>query len=255
MQSLVDGFARACLDVLGEERVEGIILHGSAVKGGGIPGYSDIDFMVFLVPDCFDSNGDLPDDAAFAIQERIGPLPWREAGFLYPQAYFYDSRRLPDWWTGPVPGAFRVLWGHLPAEAQPTADGLRKSSRRFLREVLPQYISRDLGGFIDAPDDTLPRRVRLLGTSVAPTIFALLGHDAEDVMRVWAQPKNEALQRLEERYPSEEGPRLARRFYREVARLYAGEFDADLERQAFRVGITFLRWAERIGRSLPEPAV
>jgi Nucleotidyltransferase domain len=255
LEYLLERFARACLDVLGEERVEGIILHGSAVKGGGIPGYSDIDFMVFLSPDCFDSNGDLPDDAVFAIQERIGPLPWREAGFLYPQAYFHDSRRLPDWWTGPVPGAYRVLWGHLPTEAQPTPDGLRTSSLRFLKKVLPQYISRDLGGFIDAPDDTLPRRVRLLGTSVAPTIYALLGHDAVDVMQVWALPKNEALRRLEERHPSAEGPAMARRFYRDVARLYEGEFDAGLGRRTFRAGITFLRWAERVGRSLAEPAV
>ncbi len=253
LEPLLERFVRACLDAFDKERVEGVILHGSAAKGGEIPGYSDIDFMVFLAPDCLDSSGVPPDEAIFAIQERIGPLPWREAGFLYPQAYFHDARRLPESWTGPVPGACRVLWGSLPPEAQPTPAGLRASSRDFLKEILPQYISRDLSGFIDAMDDTLPRRLRLLGTSVAPTLFALLAHDAEDVMEVWAQPKTEALRRLGERYPNDEGPSLARRFYQDVAQLYGDEFDADRARQTFRTGIAFLRWAERITQSLPQP--
>ncbi len=88
LEPLLARFVRGCLDVFGEDQVEGIVLHGSAAKGGSIPGFSDIDFMVFLSPDCFDEQGALPDELAFAIQERIGPLPWREAGFLYPQGLF-----------------------------------------------------------------------------------------------------------------------------------------------------------------------
>ncbi len=253
LESLLDAFVQACLDVFGQERVEGIVLHGSALKGGGIPGYSDIDFQVFLSPECFDERGELPDESVFAVQKRIGPQPWREAGFLYPQAYFYDARRLPSWWTGPVPGAYRVLWGRLPAEAAPTPERLRASSLRFLKEELPQHIASDLRNFADAADDSLPRRVRLLGTTVTPTIFALAGHDAEDVLELWAQPKFEALARLEERYPEAEGPSLARRFFEGVRRLYGGEFDGDLGRETFRTGIAFLRWAEAVAQSLPEP--
>lgn len=253
LESLLDRFVRACLDVFGQERVEGIVLHGSALKGGGIPGFSDIDFMVFLVPDCFDEQGALPDESVFAIQERIGPLPWRETGYRDPQAYFYDARRLPSWWTGPVPGAYRVLWGRLPPEVVPTPERLRSSSLRFLREELPGCIARDLASFADADDASLPRRVRLLGTRVVPTIFALAGHDAEDVLDLWAQPKFEALRRLEERCPEAEGPALARRFFESVRLLYGGEFDADLGRETFRTGIAFLRWAERVAQSLSEP--
>ncbi len=170
LEALLQHFVDACLEVFGEDRVEAVILHGSALKGGIIRG--------------------------------------------------------------------------LPEQAKPTPDGLRASSRRFLSDTLPQYVSRDLGGFVDAPDDTLPRRVRLLGTSVMPTIFSLLACDAEDPMQVWALPKFEALDRLEERYGETEGPALARRFYENVQRLYGGEFDADLGRQTFRTGIAFLRWAQ-----------
>ena len=254
LTSLLERFVRACLDVFGEDRVEAIVLHGSAHKGGTIPGFSDIDFMVFLAPDCFDEHKQLPDEWVFAIQERIGPLPWREAGFLYPQAYFYDARRLPEWWTGPAPGAYRELWGRLPQEATATSERLRASSTRFLKETVGQYIERDLAGFIDANDGTLPRRVRLLGTAVTPTVFALIAYDAEDALDAWAQSKFEALRRLKERHGDAKGPALAQRFYDNVRLLYADEFDADLGRKTFQVGIAFLRWAERIGKALPPDA-
>jgi hypothetical protein len=253
LQSVVDAFVRSCLDVFGEERVEGIVLHGSALKGGGIPGFSDIDFMVFLAPGCFTEQGVLPDELVFAIQERIGPLRCQEIGILDPQAYFYDARRLPSWWTGPIPGAHRVLWGNVPPEATPTAERLRQSSLFFLKNELPQKILTDVTNFADAHDPTLPRRVRLLATRITPTIFALAGHDAEDVTELWALPKFEALRRLEARYPDALGPGLAREFFENVRRLYGRQFDPDLGRKTFRIGIAFLRWAERMAEPLPEP--
>ena len=253
LEPLLERFTRGCLDVFDEARVEGIILHGSAHKGDAIAGFSDVDFMVFLTSDCFDARGELPDELVFAIQERIGPLPWSEAGVRYPQAYFYDARRLPSWWTGPAPGAYRALWGRLPEQAMPTQDSLRAASLRFLKEDLSSHIASDLRNSADGADGSLPRRVRLLGTTVTPAIFALLGHDAEDALGLWAQPKFEALRLLEKRYADADGPALARRFYDNVRRLYGERFDADLGRQTFRLGIEFLRWAERVADGLPEP--
>lgn len=250
LESLAERFKQACLDVFREEQVEGVILHGSGSKGGIVPGYSDLDFMVFLTPSAFDHEGELRDEDVFALQARIGPLPWQEAGVYYPQAYFYDSRRLPEWWTGPVPGAYRELWGALPAQAMPTAEGLRASSRRLLKVDLGPRITWSLRNFIDSDDAKLPRRVRLLGTDLTPVVFALSGYDADDALELWALSKFEALVRLEERYPHAEGPSQAHRFFENVSRLYAGPFDPELGRETFRVGIKFLRWAERIGRSL-----
>ena len=244
-------FVRACLDVFGEERVEGVILHGSAHKGGGIPGYSDIDFMVFLAPSCFNERGQVPDEEIFAFQERIGPLPWREAGFFHPQAYFYDALRLPEWWTGPSPGSYRVLHGRLPDEAKPTTtERLRALETRFLREDLSRHLDAMVRNFIDADDASQPRRVRLLGTDVTRAVFALISYDADDALAIWALPKFDALARLEERFPEADGPTLARRFYDQMAELYGETFDAELARDAFRTGVAFLRWAEQVGRGL-----
>lgn len=250
LQPLLDQFVRACLDVFGEDRVEGVIVHGSVVKGGAIPGFSDVDFMVFLGPVSFAEDGWLCDDDVFAFQERIGPLPWRETGFMVPQAYFHDARRMPDWWTGPAPGSYRVLWGDFPTDLLPTDERMKQASRRFLRETLPDYIRRDLGGYVDSGDVGLHRRVRLLGTSVTPTIFALLAQEAEDALAIWALSKFDALAQLEERHPDEEGPTLARRFYSNVAGLYGEDrFNATLARETFRLGVRFLRWAEAVGRA------
>lgn len=251
-QPLLDGFVQACRAIFGEEHIEGIILHGSAVKGGVIPGYSDIDFMVFLAPDAFDERGKLPDEAAFAMQERIGPMPWREAGFGYPQAYFYDVRTLPEWWTGPVPGAYRELYGTLPQEALATEAGLRAGVHRLLSETLPGRLNGMVSNYADSADRQLPRRVRLLGTDLTPAVFAIASLHTDDILGVWAKPKDEALALVEDAYPNAGGPKLAREFYRNVERLYAGDFDTQVGRQTFRTGVAFMRWAEEIGRSLPD---
>ncbi len=252
MQLLLDGFVQACRDIFDDEHIEGIILHGSAVKGGIIPGYSDMDFMVFLTPDAFDERGKLPDEAAFAMQERIGPMPWREAGFGYPQAYFYDYRTLPEWWTGPVPGAYRELFGALPAEALATEEKLRAGVRRLLSETLAERLSGMVSNFADSADGQLPRRVRLLGTDLTPAVFSLASCHTDDSLALWAKTKREALALVEDAYPDAEGPKLAKEFYRNVERLFGREFDTQLGRQAFRTGVAFLRWAEEVGRSLPE---
>jgi hypothetical protein len=243
LERVLTEFVRACLEVFGVSRVRGIVLHGSALKGGAISGFSDIDFMVFLAPECFTAGGALPDEAAFAMQERIGPLPWRETGFYYPQAYFYDAGRMPEWWTGPVPGAYRVLHGSLPDGITATDERLRASAGRWLQE-LPNRTDSNLRNFADSDDASLPRRVRLIGTDVAPAIFVLLTPLVDDAEALWALSKLEALELLRQRFPDSEGPRLAERYYEHVAKLYGGEFDAALARETFRLAVGFLRWVE-----------
>jgi hypothetical protein len=63
----------------------GLLIHGSALKGGFIPGCSDIDFKLYLHDGAFQANGDLRFDLSLAIQRdlsRIDPAP-----FQYIQCY------------------------------------------------------------------------------------------------------------------------------------------------------------------------
>jgi hypothetical protein len=248
LEAVLEAFVAACLDVFGRERVEAIVLHGSVAKGGAIPGYSDTDFMVFLSPDCFTADHQLPDETVFAIQERIAALPWRDIGASYPQAYFYDARRMPEWWTGPAPGAYRVLYGSIPAGIEATEEKLRQSAARYLEEM-PRNLATDLRNFADSDDSSLPRRVRLIGTSVTPAIFALLTRYAGDALELWRLPKHEALARLETRFPDADGTALARQYYENVARLYGSEFDPALGRETFRIAVRFLRWVESVAKA------
>src|SRR5437899_50124 len=107
LNQLLHEFVGACLDVFGDQRVECVMLHGSSVKGGAIPGFSDVDLMVFLSADCFNRGEVLRDELAFAIQQRTGAMPWREAGFLYHQGFFRNAESFENWWT--IPGAYRLL--------------------------------------------------------------------------------------------------------------------------------------------------
>lgn len=248
LQPLLDAFVRACLDVFGAHRVEAIVLHGSAAKGGFIPGFSDVDFIVLLAPGCFDEFGLRLDDA-FAIQERIAAIPWKDAGASYPQAYFYDAAKVPAWWTGPDAAASRVIHGHFPDDLRPTPDGLRASALRLLREDLPGLIHVDVESFSDSTDEQLPRRLRLLATRVTPSMFSLLTLRSDDPLGEWARPKHAAAERLAVLYDAPEAA-LPRRFYASLPTLGAGDaFDAPLARSTFRMGMEFLIWAHRTARA------
>ncbi len=247
LQPLLDAFVRACLDVFGEGCVEAVVLHGSAAKGGFIPGFSDVDFIVLLAPECFDEFG-LRLDEAFAIQERIAAIPWERAGAAYPQAYFYDASNIPAWWTGPIASASRVLHGAFPEQLRPTPERLRAAALRLLRSDLPGLIHGDTASFTDSTDGQLPRRLRLLATSVTPSMFSLLVLRSDDPLGEWTRPKHEAAERLAAAYPGIAEAALPRLFYRNVPELLGGQFDVGLARRSYRIGLEFLIWAHRTAR-------
>lgn len=58
----------------------GLIAHGSAVKGGFIPGCSDIDLQLYLEDAAFSEHGILPLSTGMAIQRElshIDPAPFQ----------------------------------------------------------------------------------------------------------------------------------------------------------------------------------
>ncbi len=247
IEPLIARFVEACREVFGDDRLIAVVLHGSVVKGGHVPHYSDIDFMVFLSPDCFDKYG-LRLDLAFAIQERTAAMDWRSAGLCYFQAYYYDPGNTPSWWTGPVPGAYRMVWGELPSSLIATADRLRESGRQFLREQLPGIIAGSLSSFADSMDDALLRRVRLLGTIVNPAMFALVALQSPDPLDVWSRPKFDVMAALETLHP-QAGAAVRRYFALASDVMERGkEADAAEARTAYRVGLEALIAVHRLAQ-------
>jgi hypothetical protein len=93
----------------------GLLIHGSALKGGFIPGCSDIDLQLYLNEEVLASDGSVPLDLAMAIQRDLATID--TAPFQYIRCYELAGRftraQNPDW-VGPIPGACHMLTGYLP---------------------------------------------------------------------------------------------------------------------------------------------
>ena len=169
----------------------GLIAHGSTVKGGFIPGCSDIDLHLYLDPAAFDADGHLPLARQVALHRdlsRIDPAP-----FSYIQCYAIGARPR-DGWVGPIPGAYRVIAGHLPLP-EATEDELRRSAARNLAALdpVPRYVK---GSLLGHGAGRLQRNVRLLCTDVWPALYEMLIVGGDDAIPTWNLPKQSAIERL-----------------------------------------------------------
>ena len=86
----------------------GLLIHGSALKGGFIPGCSDIDLQIYLKPEAFTVYNQLPLEICSIIQRdlaRIDPQP-----FQYIQGYALRPTPRPRICIG---NHFSLMEGHL----------------------------------------------------------------------------------------------------------------------------------------------
>lgn len=250
-EPLLRQYVDACVDVFGDHLIA-IVLHGSSVKGGFIAGYSDVDFMVFLAAQCFDEFG-MDRDLAFAIQRHTSAIDWRSAGAMYCQAYFYNPDDVPAWWTGPIPGAHRVLYGAVPAHLVATPGRLRETGREYLMHQLPGQIASSVANWADAMDATLARRVRLIGTAVNPALYALLAIQTGDPIAVWTRPRAANLPALASLHPGVAAH--ARRYFALAPEfLNSAQSDIATAREAYAAAIDMLIAAHRAALALEESA-
>ncbi|MHA1186846.1 MAG: hypothetical protein ACTSSK_08225, partial [Candidatus Heimdallarchaeota archaeon] len=124
-----------------------------------------------------------------------GELDVTTIGASYLQMYFHNLLKMPEWYTPPVIGSYRILIGNLPEELDYNVENFKLRMKSNL-ESLNTTIAHNVKGFIDSSNKTLPRRVRYLATVVFPTMYSFLSYDLEDPTKVWAQPKNEIYKEL-----------------------------------------------------------
>jgi hypothetical protein len=177
----------------------GLIVHGSAVKGGVIPGCSDIDFQLYLEDSAFTSQGQLPLGLGLSIYRDLSQI--NLSPFRYVQCTTLPSRlpeepalSLPKGFVGPIPGAYHLVAGRLPV-AEATAGQLRESAQRALMELnpMPPFI---MGRLLGHGGVRMARSIRLLCTKVWPVLYQVLTLQQDDVIRVWCLPKGEAIELL-----------------------------------------------------------
>jgi hypothetical protein len=191
----------------------GLLAHGSALKGGFISGCSDVDMQLYLRDEAFSSDGALPFELGLAIQRDLAHISL--GPFEYIQCYAL-SPHPRDGWVGPIPGAYHMILGRMPAP-EATADQLRDSARRALEEMrpAPEYISSSLLTYSHA---RLERQARLLCTDVWPLVFHVLSLSEPDPIAVWRLTKIDAIGRL----PTETLRRKAEVFLVTVEHGFAG---------------------------------
>ena len=196
----------------------GLLAHGSALKGGYIPGCSDVDMQLYLRDEAFAADGNLPLALGLTIQRDLAAIPL--GPFAYIQCYALGPAPRTDW-VGPIPGAYHMILGRLPVP-EATAGQLRDAARRALGELraAPGYIT---GGLLTYSHARLERHARLLCTDVWPYVFHVLSLSEPDPIAAWRLNKTEAIDRM----PTEELRREAARFLSAVQRGFVGERPAE----------------------------
>lgn len=171
----------------------GLIVHGSAVKGGVIPNCSDIDFQLYLGDAAFSDRGQLPLELAMAVRRDL------EGINLWPFRYVqcYARRTQPELsLVGPIPGAYHLVAGQLPVP-EATAGELRRSARQALATLDP---SADflMGKLLGPGGVRLERNLRLLCTKVWPVLYQVLTlQDPDrDPIALWGLTKEKAIECL-----------------------------------------------------------
>jgi hypothetical protein len=214
----------------------GLVVHGSVVKGGFIPGCSDIDFRLYLQDSAFTWRGQLPLELGLPIRRDLARIDL--APFRYVQCYAQPCEQ-QEGLVGPIPGAYHLVAGRLPVP-EATAQQLQNSATEALAELdpAPAFI---MGQLLGHGGVRLERNVRLLCTKVWPVLYQLLTVQQEDAIRVWCLPKEQAIEWLPQNTALS---RTIRGFYEAVRAYYPAEASLEGALSIIETGVAFLEAAK-----------
>ncbi len=213
----------------------GLLIHGSALKGGFIPGCSDIDLQIYLRSEAFTIYGQLPLEICSAMQRdlaRIDPYP-----FQYIQGYALSPLPRSEY-VGPIPGAYHMLTGHLPVPEASEAD-LQRSARKQLASI-DEHIAYYCRGLLEHGSGKVERLVRFLCTDLWPTLSHLLTIQEQDGLRIWRLSKPEAIALLRQESPLAQ---TASAFYQTLHLYYPQANSVEEAIHVIEAGIAFFEQA------------
>ena len=226
----------------------GILAHGSALKGGHIPGSSDIDLHLYVDDSALDEDHQLPLEVCGAIHRdltRIDISPFRDIqGFALPSSVDSPAHK---WRTGPVPGSYSMIAGKLPTP-EATADQVRSNAAADLAGLKVDQF-KVASGLLDYREGMLEQRLHLVSMVVWPVLSQVLTLRMEDPLYPWSLPKNEVIRLLPEDEPL---GREIREFHRLLSEYYPDATSVDLGLAALERGLGFRRLAKEWYASLQE---
>ncbi|MBI1929799.1 hypothetical protein HYR99_36810, partial [Candidatus Poribacteria bacterium] len=145
-------FVEVCKSVFGECLVA-IIAKGSTVKGGFIPGLSDVDLHVYLTDDAFIYSDFLKLELGLSLQAKMDELLRKYDVGGGPIQVICLPVSKPRDWLGPLPGTYIVLYGDGCPAPPPTVEGMLKQDLDGLKN--PTYAYKLINSFSDQSNDWL----------------------------------------------------------------------------------------------------
>jgi hypothetical protein len=217
----------------------GLLVHGSGLTGGFIPGCSDLDLQLYLDETAFEPDGCLPLNLGLSLHRdlsRIDPAPF---ACLKCQAVRVRADGERDGGElKPIPGGYHLLLGKLPLP-EATAAELIEAAHRALSTPEPAAAQAALG-LLDHGAGRLEAHLRRLCTRVWPTLRHVLVTRTDRPFEVWRLRKDEAIAWLSEH---ELLGQQIRAFHRSVEAYYAGERTTERALAPLAHGVRFLREA------------
>ncbi len=210
-----------------------VLIHGSALKGGYIPGCSDIDFQIYLEAAAFDNSGNLPLAIGIAIQRDLARI--NLAPFQYIQGYALPPVRR-EGFTAPIPGAYHMITGMLPIP-ETSEEELQHSARQALKklDVATVFHPQEL---LECGSWKLPQKVRWLCTDVWPMLYHVLTIQQGNGIAIWQLSKHEAMKLL----PKESSlAQTMQAFYSAVCIYYPAGTSVEEALKVIQTGLNFLQ--------------
>ena len=187
-QPIIEGIARVYINHL-DASLDTLVAHGSGVKGGIIPGSSDLDTVAFVRQERLTAHGALPLNIALDLHRdlaRIDPTPFR-----YLQGRVYPAGTMPG--PGFIPGTFHIVAG---ATDIPTATGedLLVAAHHALASLDSGAARASISNaMLDHGEGRLNRQMRWTSTDVWPLMYHVACVHLGDGLAAWQRTKHEVL--------------------------------------------------------------
>jgi hypothetical protein len=215
----------------------GLAVHGSALKGGFIKGWSDIDFQLYLNDSAFNEFGQLPLPLCLSIHRdlsNINPYP-----FQYIQTRVL-SPFLPQY-GGLVPHTYKLVSGRMLLPDL-TDEELYKQARVGLSQLNPARLF-PTGCLLEHGDDRLLKQVRAFCTVVWPVLFQILTlQNKYRGIEIWGLTKTKAIELLP--LHTSLGHDI-RDFYKAVVDYYPNKASIENALLVVETGVAFLHTAKK----------
>ncbi len=247
-EKLREDFVEICKSVFGENLVA-IINKGSSVKGGFIPGLSDVDLHVYLKDEAFIHNDCLYLELGLSFQEKMDKLIHKYDFGGGPIQVIFLNVTNPKRWSGPLPGTYLVLYGDGCPEPEPAAEEMLEADKFNL--ISPYYFYNLINSYADKPNEELAEFVRKINPAVTPTLYRVLSLITNDPFKAWKMTRYEVLESLEglESKDAKQIAELGREYFEIAGQRDRLKNDPELCRKALRIGYKIIYTGKEFAHS------